>query len=329
MPKPMTRDVERSEGTAWGKVILLGEHAVVYGIPALAVGIDRGAAASAVEVDDGPCLLRVVGMEVDISENDPEHDLGRAFHALLEEERLHSSTGRPLGLRVTARADLPPGGGLGCSAALGVAIARAVSAEPSDERISDLAMAWERIFHGSPSGVDAAVASRGGCMVFERGRGIELVRPKGALTLCVGSTGHASSTKAMVDTVARLRQRRPEVVAKAFDGIAALVQNARLAVEAGDRVGLGRLMDLNQMILSGLFVSTEEIERLCHLARDAGALGAKLTGAGGGGSVVALVTGNAAAERVLHAWKADGFWGFGTRIAGLDLPAHVATEMSP
>jgi mevalonate kinase len=242
---------------------------------------------------------------------------------------VHSRTGEPGGLLVTARADLPPGGGLGCSAALGVAIARAVTAEPGEERIRDLAMAWERIFHGSPSGVDAAVASRGGCMIFERGRGIELVRPKGALTLCVGSTGHASSTKTMVDAVARLRQRRPEVVAKAFEGIGALVQNARLAVEAGDRVGLGRLMDLNQMILSGLFVSTEEIERLCGLARDAGALGAKLTGAGGGGSVIALVTGSAAAERVLDAWKADGFWGFGTRIAGVDVPMVATTETSP
>jgi mevalonate kinase len=132
----------------------------------------------------------------------------------------------------------------------------------------------------------------------------------------------------MVETVARLRQRRPAIVAKAFDGIAALVQNARLAVEAGDRVGLGKLMDLNQMILSGLFVSTEEIERLCHLAREAGALGAKLTGAGGGGSVVALVSGVGAADRVLEAWKADGFWGFGTRIAGIDVPALATTETS-
>jgi mevalonate kinase len=329
MPRHAAQNTERSEGSAWGKVILLGEHAVVYGVPALAVGIDRGAVASAVRVANGPCCLRVVGLDVDIPESDSDHDLARAFHALLEAERSHSSTGEPGRLLVTARADLPPGGGLGCSAALGVAIARAVTAEPSDERIGDLAMAWERIFHGRPSGVDAAVAARGGCMVFERGHGIESVRLKGALTLCVGSTGHASSTKTMVDAVARLRRRRPEVVAKAFEGIRSLVQNARLAVEAGDRVGLGRLMDLNQMILSGLFVSTEEIERLCGIARDAGALGAKLTGAGGGGSVVALVTGSAAAERVIDAWKAEGFWGFGTRIAGFDVPVLATTETSP
>jgi mevalonate kinase len=96
------------------------------------------------------------------------------------------------------------------------------------------------------------------------------------------------------------------------------VQNARLAIEAGDRFALGRLMDLNQMVLSGLFVSTQEIERLCDLARTAGALGAKLTGAGGGGCVVALVANAGVAERVLEAWSGEGFDGFATRVAGAD-----------
>src|SRR6202044_366127 len=136
---------------------------------------------------------------------------------------------------------------------------------------------------------------------------LEPVRVRSGLTLCVGSTGRASSTKSMVESVERLRARRPAVVAKTFDGIQALVKNARLAIEAGDRFALGRLMDLNQMLLSGLFVSSEEIERMCGLARKAGALGAKLTGAGGGGAVIALVQNAQAAERVLEAWHRDGF----------------------
>ena len=110
----------------------------------------------------------------------------------------------------------------------------------------------------------------------------------------------------MVDAVARLKERRPEVVAKAFDGVRSLVSNARLAIEAGDRVALGKLMDLNQMLLGGLFLSTPEIEAMCGLARTAGALGAKLTGAGGGGSVVALVPSSAVGEAVLAAWKRGG-----------------------
>jgi len=319
-------------GRAWGKVILLGEHAVVYGVPALAIGIDRGALAWVESSRTGsdhplPCRLSVEGWDVSVSEEQSDHDLGRAFRALLDAERARGVVVSDLSIR--ARSDLPPGGGLGCSAALGVAIARAVSPGIGHEDVQSLAMAWERIFHGNPSGVDAAVSSRGGGIYFQKGRGIEPVKSKSSLLVCVGSTGIASSTKKMVDGVARLRERRPEVVSKAFEGITSLVRNARLAMEAGDRVGLGRLMDLNQMILGGLFVSNEEIERMCGLARTAGALGAKLTGAGGGGCVVALVGGASVAERVLEAWKSEGFWGFSTRLAGGDVPHHDVAETSP
>src|ERR1019366_481370 len=105
-------------------------------------------------------------------------------------------------------------------------------------------MAWERVFHGNPSGVDAAVAARGGCVVFRRGEAIEPVRVRGALLLCIGNTGVASSTKTMVDAVARLRERRRGMVDNSFEAVRSLVQNARLAIEAGDRSALGRLMDL-------------------------------------------------------------------------------------
>jgi mevalonate kinase len=176
-------------------------------------------------------------------------------------------------------------------------------------------MAWERIFHGNPSGIDAAVAARGGCVCFRKGEAPEAVRVRGTLLLCIGNSGVASSTKAMVEAVARQRERKRELVDKSFEGIRALVQNARLAVEAGDRVALGRFMDLNQMLLGGLFLSTPEIEHMCRLARDAGAHGAKLTGAGGGGCVVALVPSQAVAEAVLGAWKAEGLEGFATTVA--------------
>lgn len=302
-----------THGHACGKLILLGEHAVVYGVPAIAAGIDRGARATATTVERGPSRLRVGGWNITVRDNEEEHDLARAFRALLEAER----DDRPdlPAVHVEVEADLPPGGGLGCSAAMGVAIARAVDPGASDDAIQERAMAWERVFHGNPSGVDAAVASRGGCLQFRRGEPVERVRVRGALHLCVGSTGIASSTKQMVDAVARFKERRPHVVAKAFEGVRSLVGNARLAIEAGDRFALGRLMDLNQMILSGLFVSSTEIERMCAAAREAGAMGAKLTGAGGGGSVVALVPSASAAESVIAAWRADGFDGFATSVA--------------
>ncbi len=299
-------------GRACGKVILLGEHAVVYGVPAIAVGIDRGARARATTISPGPSRLHVRGWNIDVKEDEPAHDLAWAFRALLQTVRAAVPSFPPQSVDVEA--DLPPGGGLGCSAAMGVAIAQALESNVSDDILQERAMAWERVFHGNPSGIDAAVAARGGCIFFRRGEALEPVRARGTLRLCVGSTGSASSTKSMVDAVARLRMRRPEVVEKSFEAVRTLVHGARLAITEGDRFTLGRLMDLNQTLLSALFVSTPDIERMCAMARGAGALGAKLTGAGGGGSVVALVPSPAVGDAVLAAWRDAKFDGFATSV---------------
>ncbi|WP_437922582.1 mevalonate kinase [Sorangium sp. So ce291] len=324
-------------GQASGKVILLGEHAVVYGAPALAAGIERGARARAAR-SSGASALWLGGREHGApAEGEAAGDVAQAFAALL------AALPGAGPVRVAAESDLPPGGGLGSSAALGVAIARAVAAlarGPVEPRVETetaeaaltaeatvaAAAAWERVFHGNPSGIDTAAAARGGCFRFTKAHGTTSLAPRDDLWLCVGSTGVSSSTRSMVDLVARLFERKPTLAESSIAGIAALVENAALAIEAGDAIGLGRLMDLNQMLLAGMFVSTEAIEALCRLAREAGALGAKLTGAGGGGSVIALLPppspgdGGAAPEvpnvanRVLAAWRDAGYSGFVTRV---------------
>lgn len=314
---------EPRRSIASGKVILFGEHAVVHGVMAIAAGIDRGAWATATTESGDVSSLFVRGWNVAVREDEGRTadgpPLARALADLLTRTRQAQDQARtPLtGTRaIVAEADLPPGGGLGCSAALGVAVARALDPQASPSEIARRVDAWERVFHGNPSGVDAAVAAMGGCVSFQKGADppIRRVTVGAPLTLCVGMTGIGSSTKSMVDAVARLAERRPGVVGKTFDAIGTLAQNARFALEVGDRRAIGQLLDLNQMLLSGLFVSTTEIEQMCATARENGALGAKLTGAGGGGCVVALVDNEAAAERVLRAWKNDGFDGFVTRV---------------
>lgn len=304
-------------GRASGKVILLGEHAVVYGVPAIAVGIERGASARQRPPVGATRRLRVSTWGAEVDASDEAKDLARAFAALLRAAR-HEGP-----IYVEAEADLPPGGGLGCSAALGVAVARAVTPGASDELTLACAMAWERVFHGNPSGVDAACATLGGSVRFEKGHPIEALSVRAPLHFAIGHSGIASSTRSMVEAVARQKEKRPDAVQKAFDGIASLVKNARLALEAGDRAALGKLMDLNQMILAGLMLSTEEIERMCRLAREHGALGAKLTGAGGGGCVVALTESRANAEIVAGVWREAGFESFVTETRGASSSSRV------
>jgi mevalonate kinase len=322
-------------GAACGKVILLGEHAVVYGVPAIVLGIDRGATASATAIEvhaaapagqtEGPSFRNAARRTTARSElalgttervtEDGASDVARAFAALL------GACAVTRAVRVEVMTELPAGAGLGCSAALAVAIVRALDAwegrapaTPSDA--AERAMAWEKVFHGNPSGVDAAAAARGGCLLYQRMSGglhlneISLAAP---LALVIGHSGVSSSTREMVEVVAKLKARSEQNVTRSFEAIESLVQNARLAIEAGDHVGLGKLMDLNQVLLSGLMVSTEEIETMCRSAREAGALGAKLTGSGGGGCVVALVKDDP--EPVLARWEKEGFRAFATCVA--------------
>jgi mevalonate kinase len=295
---------------ASGKIILLGEHAVVYGSPALAAGLDRGVEANARRADRA-----VLELGERRASADDGSELARAFTALLG-----SLAAPPVAVRV--QLELPAGSGLGASAALGVGIARAVLAcvEPHGDaaalstraRVLAAADAWERIFHGNPSGIDAAAAESGGCIYFTRANGPTPVSVKRTLALAIAVAGPPSSTRAMVDAVSRLAERRPDLVGKSVAGIGALVDNARLCIEAGDLPGLGKLMDLNQMLLAGLMLSTEAIEKACETARRAGALGAKLTGAGGGGSVVALA--DLDPEPVLAAWRAEGLTCFAANV---------------
>jgi mevalonate kinase len=222
---------------------------------------------------------------------------------------------------VHAEVGLPGGAGLGCSAALGVAVIAAIDEElgvaRSPQALADASMSWERVFHGNPSGVDNTMAATGGVALFTRGEALIPLRLRAPLTLVVGHSGEASETKDMVNLVAQQLAREPARVNELFDAIAALVRNARLALEAGDGRALGQLVDMNHSLLSALMLSTPRLEALCQAARAAGALGAKVTGAGGGGCMFALAPGPASgdpAQGILSALRTAGSESFITEV---------------
>ena len=297
-----------------GKVILLGEHSVVYGHPALAGALDAGVH---VEASPGDGMLRVAAWSVAVREGDSS-SLAQAYGAILE--RLRRVPGfRVPSVDLTVRFGLPTGAGLGSSASLSVAIARELGAAAGtaldEQEVFEAAMAAETVFHGRPSGIDNAVAARGGFGVYTRADGFRALPVAVPVTLVVGHTGRERDTKGRVARVAELVAERPEETRARFEAIAALVRRAVEALGTGALAVLGTAMEENQQHLEALEVSCPEIERLCDVARDAGALGAKLTGGGGGGCVIALAPGRE--ETVREAWARAGHPSFVTVVGGV------------
>jgi mevalonate kinase len=301
--------------SASGKVILCGEHAVVYGCPAIAIGIDRGVRATAEPAERAELFFG----EAPVS----DEETSRAYRALLD------ALGGP-SVRTRVTLEMPHGVGLGASAAVAVAIARSVvdletalrpAGEDAEQRLLDAANAWETVFHQNPSGVDTACAMAGGCIRFRRHKGFERLAVAHSFELLVAVAGPPMPTRQMVESVARIRERASERFQRDLEAIEALVGNAALCLSAGDLQGLGKLLDYNHMLLSSWLVSTNEIEDAIRLARANGAFGAKLTGAGGGGCVIALPGPGASAE-ILEAWQAHGFQCFATQVASA--PARLS-----
>ncbi len=292
----------------WGKIILLGEHSVVYGYPALAAALDRGVTMSPVPTQSGGLRIEVPSWSLNVSAED-DHPAGRGLAAIADA----LGAGRPC-VSLIGDAQIPPGAGLGSSAALGVAAARALArhaklvADPATIGIA--ANASEAVFHGTPSGIDVALAIAGGLGVFRRSSGLRpLTAPP--FRVLVGPSGTPRSTAAMVERVAVATEAQPDDAR--LRELAALTDTGTTALHAGDLAGLGAAMDRAHAILGELGVSTPLLDALCDAARGAGAFGAKLTGAGGGGAVIAIAPRDREAA-VLAAWRTAGVTGFVTAV---------------
>jgi hydroxymethylglutaryl-CoA reductase len=214
--------------------------------------------------------------------------------------------------------------GLGGSAALAVAIIRALDLHfklgLSDEEVNRLAYKSEQVAHGSPSGIDNTLATFGRPLVFRKDNPplVEILNIPKPLSLVVGMTGKQGLTAKTVGAVREARERMPKVYEKIFDDIDALALQAVAAIQENRLDTLGELMNVNQGLLNALQVSTPELERLVNIARNAGALGAKLTGGGGGGAIVALCgTADANTSSVVEAAIHDsGYETFAFTVGG-------------
>lgn len=292
-------------GKGFGKLILFGEHFVVHGNHAIATAISKK-----VEITvKGKChgKMKIILEKPDEKFNE---DYWKKL-ALFISEKLNIDPN----LEYYINNEIPLGAGLGGSAAFAVAFIRALSdyyALPLDnEKVNELAFECEKLSHGNPSGIDNTVSTYGEPVWFRRdtgkGKTMELLRIEKSAELVIGITKERGSTMDLVAMVSKNKQDNPDRYNTVFEKAEAIAVEAKQALQNSDWEKAGMLMNKNQELLEFIGVSTPQLELLCKTALDAGALGAKLSGGGGGGCMFALAPGKELQERVANAIQAKGF----------------------
>jgi mevalonate kinase len=295
-----------------GKVILVGEHAVVYGRPAVALPVTQVRAEARVErAREGQGIVieaTDLGQTLVLGRGEPAGPL-RALQVAVTGVLLHLGLSLAQDLTVTVRSSIPIARGLGSGAAVSTAVTRAVarhfSTELTPAEVSRLVYEVERIHHGTPSGIDNTVIAYERPVYFVRGEEPEPLAVGQALSLLVADTGLANPTKEVVDAVRQAWQRSRERYDDLFDQIGSIAVEVRRAIESGAVAQVGRMMDENHGLLQAMDVSSPHLDSLVAAARKAGALGAKLSGAGRGGNVIALVS-SQTRETVQRALVSEG-----------------------
>jgi mevalonate kinase len=306
---------------------LFGEHAVVYGEPAIAIAIDRRVKVRAEKRDDGAVRVEardlvLAGFKALFMPNGSvalEGESGKVLSALSYVKKavevVRERFGVHVGAHMTITSEMPVGAGLGTSAAVAVSVVKAYSLlaglDLSKDECAELGYQVELSVQGRASRMDTTTSAIGGALYIDprREKVYEtLKRVEGLRGLVVGYVNREASTGEMVERVKRLRDAYPEVLNQVIRAVGEVSKKARKAMESGDVEELGRLMNINHGLLEAMGVSTSRLSQMVYAARAAGALGSKITGAGGGGCIVALAPQRE--EGVIAALKAIGATAF-------------------
>jgi mevalonate kinase len=308
----------RVVASAPAKIILFGEHFVVYGEPAIVLAIDKRAYVTVEKRKDNNLHMRSANLNL---AGNFESGIFRAERGDAKEARnrfepvkqvvgkILEKHGKNVGLDIEINSTVPVGAGLGSSAAVVAATTVAVGAlldvKLSKEDIFRIAYEAEKFVHGTPSGVDPAISTFGGTLLYQMDTGFKPLEAKTDIPLVIGDTGVERSTRVQVEKVRNVMDKYPRIVEPMMKAAREIILRAIEAFNENDLEALGALMNMNHALLYGVGVSDESLEWLTNAARKAGALGAKLTGAGGGGCMIALAR-DEKLEQVLEAIQRAG-----------------------
>lgn len=280
-------DVSKTQ--AYGKLILFGEHFVVYHVPAL-VGAVAACTTCELELVDGPFEIVDNRPAVPNYKTKKAEEGREAIDLVLKHFQVADQTPKDKNLKLTFGGDLCCVSGIGASAAQTVSLSRAINLVfklgCSEEEINQGGYEGEKGYHGTPSGIDNTAATYGGLLKFQRTETDPIFTKKQIkepIRIVYASTGITASTTEVVGDVRAKKEADPAWFDKLLEQYKALVQKAEDAMDAGDIPLLGSLMNENHALCQELTVSCSELDNLVEAARNAGAIGAKMSGTGRGG----------------------------------------------
>lgn len=293
------------KGRAHSKLILIGEHAVVYGKPAIAVPFPLKVTA-AIEGRDGEIVLACSHYTGPIDKAPaPLQGIAACIKETLK------FLEKPLeGLLIHLKSEIPIGRGLGSSAAIAIAIVRGLFSfykKPlAQNKLMELVHGAEVYAHGNPSGIDMAAASSDFPIMFEKEIGASPLLVQTPLHLAVADSGEGSDTLSAVKGVREKYQLEPNKLKGAVERVGELAELAKAALANGNIPLLGRFLDENHKELQAMGVSNERLDGLVAASKNEGALGAKLTGGGRGGCMIALASSPENAKQIAERLLKDG-----------------------
>jgi len=307
---------KRARASAPAKVILFGEHFVVYDKPAILASIDKRIYVDAIARNDDKVTVKSnMGFAGAFSKDALEKMKKKKFRSLVQPVLAAANDAMQefdasIGLDISIRAEFPHAVGLGSSAAISIATIVAVSSlfgKLSKQKICNMSLDAERIVHNNPSGADSAICTYGGLMLFDRSKGAMPIDSKIDLQLVVVNSGIKRLTGKLVSSVKQLRESDAELFYDLSNMSGNITAQALKAIRSKDYAELGALMTLNHSLLRRLGVSRNVLDRLVDIALKNGALGAKMTGAGGGGCIIALVNESSKNKVLREMKKYDAF----------------------